>query len=299
MIDRPIHRLGFACVLSDGSLTTNRTFRLASLGPERLAETALLNLDDLQRMLEIMREGPLRLLRLGGSIVPFASHPNRDFDWEPFVAPRLREIGEMYAPLGFRFSSHPGPYTILNSPDSKVVAAAIAEIDYAVRVLDLMGLDDSHRVIIHGGALYGDREAATQRLIEALCNLPDRHRARLVLENDERYFSLREIVEVAEASGIPVVFDLHHHTINPVDGLEELLVRVGEGWRCRPKVHMSSQKPNARAGAHDDLVHPPDLARLCEILPFETDVMVESKGKERAAMAAWRWLDDHGKLADG
>ena len=294
-----IHSLGFACVLSDGSLSTNHTFRLANLSPARLAEAAHQNLDDLERILLVMAEGPLRLFRLGGSMVPLASHESLDFDWRPLVAGRLRAIGDLFAPRGFRFSTHPGQYTILNATDPGIVHRALGELHYACDLLDLMGLDDSHKVVIHGGGIYGDREAATARLAEALRTLPSNICRRVVLENDERLFSLAQILDVAEPGGVPVVFDLHHHQINPGEGdLREMLLRVRETWGdARPKIHMSSQKPGARVGAHDDLLHEDDLRTMLDVIPFETDVMVESKGKEIAAMHAYGWLRDHDGLA--
>ena len=294
-----IHRLGFACVLADGSLGTNHTFRLANLSPARLAETAHQNLDDLERILTIMEEGPLRLFRLGGATIPLASHESLGFDWRPLVAGRLRAIGRTFAPRGFRFSTHPGQYTILNATDPGIVHRALGELRYACDLLDLMELDDSHKIVIHGGGIYGDREAATARLAEALRTLPSNLCRRVVLENDERLFSLAQILEVAERGGVPVVFDLHHHQINPGEGdLREMLLRVRATWGdTLPKIHMSSQKPGARVGAHDDLLHEVDLETMLREIPFETDVMVESKGKELAAIHAYGWLAAHDGLA--
>ncbi len=294
-----IHHLGFACVLADGSLSTNHTFRLANLSPERLAETAHQNLDDLERILTLMAEGPLRLFRLGGSTIPLASHESMGFDWKPLVAGRLRAIGRLFGGKGFRFSAHPGQYTILNANDPGIVHRALGELRYACDLLDLMDLDASHKVVIHGGGIYGDREAATVRLAQALSDLPEQICRRVVLENDERLFSLAQILDVAERGGVPVVFDLHHHQINPGEGdLHEMLLRVRATWGdTLPKIHMSSQKPNARVGAHDDLLHEADLQTMLREIPFETDVMVESKGKERAAMHAYEWLREHDGLA--
>lgn len=296
-----VRDVGFACVLSDGSLSTNHTFRLAALSPARLAEAAHQNLDDLERILVLMSEGPLRLLRLGGSMVPFASHESLDFDWRPLVAGRLAALGRTFSARGFRFSSHPGQYTILNAPNPDVVRRAVAELSYSCELLDLMGLDASHKVVLHGGGVYGDREAASERLVEAVVALPERIRRRLVLENDERLFNLAQILWAAERGGVPVVFDLHHHQINPGEGdLRAMLLRVRATWGdVRPKIHMSSQKPNARVGAHDDLLHEDDLRTMLDVVPFETDVMVESKAKEVAALHAWTWLRDHEGLSDG
>lgn len=286
----PIQRVGFACVLSDGSLTTNHAFILKYLSEPRIAEAINANLDDLERILFLLGQGPLRMFRLGSSIIPFASHKEFQPEWYEFARGRLRSIGEYWNRRGFRFSMHPGQYTILNSPNPAVVEAAIAEIAYSCNVLDMMGLDHSHKVVIHGGGVYGDREASTGRLIQVLTDLDRGLRSRLVLENDERLFNLEQILEVAEAASLPVVFDLHHFKINPSDGLPELLARVEKTWHCRPKVHLSSQKPNARIGAHDDLIFESDLTELCDVLPFEADLMVEAKAKEIAAFQVWEML---------
>ena len=185
---------------------------------------------------------------------------------------------------------HPGQYTILNSPNPAVVASAIAELHYATNVLDLMGLDHSHKVVIHGGGIYGDRIASTDRLKIELERLPLNIKRRLVLENDERLFNLEQILVVAESTGFPVVFDLHHFQINPSDNIGALLNRVARTWDSRPKVHLSSQRPGARIGSHDDFLREEDLAELCRVLPFEADLMVEAKAKELAAMRAWKFL---------
>ena len=281
-----IVRVGFACVLADGSLSTSHTFRLASLSPERLQATAARNLADLRAILQQMEQGPLRMLRLGSSLVPFASHPAMTFDWEPFVAEGLAEIGSEYRAKGFRFSLHPGQYNVLNSPNPATVDACVRELTYACRVLDLMGCGHEHKVVLHGGGLYGDREGATSRLVSAIGMLPACIRKRLVLENDERYFNLEQILEVSEATGTPAVFDLHHHQVNPSPDAEALLERLFAVWDCRPKIHLSSQKPDARAGAHDDYLLPQDIDTMRALIPGPADLMVEAKAKDLAAIRA-------------
>lgn len=251
----------------------------------------------MEQILHLMAGGPLRLFRIGSSIVPFASHGSLDFDWEPFAESRLLALGRSFVPLGFRFSMHPGQYAVLNSPSPGVVEAAIAEIGYSCRVLDLMGLDHQHKVVVHGGGVYGDRPTSIERLTSKLIGLPAFIRNRLVLENDERIFNLAEIVEVSEKSGIPAVFDIHHHQINPSEPVTELLSRLRAVWSCVPKVHISSQRPNSRIGAHDDMVFDEDLETLCKLLPFEADLMIEAKAKEVAAIRAYDYLERTDKIA--
>lgn len=280
----PIRKIGFPCVLADGSLTTCHTFRLAALHEDRLALAVHQNLNDLESILAWMTTTPLRLFRLGSSLIPFASHREFKLDWRPLAGDRLRSIGNRFGLMGFRFSLHPGQYNVLNSPTPEAVAGCIRELSYSCEVLDLMGLDPSHKVVLHGGGLYGDRDQSTLRLIQRARQLPEGIRRRLVFENDERYFNLEQIVEISEDSGIPAVFDIHHHKINPVSRAQSLLERLRAVWDCVPKVHISSQKPGGRPGAHADFIDPADLKDLCALLPFEADLMVEAKSKDQAAL---------------
>lgn len=293
-----IHRVGFACVTHGLGLTTNHSFRLANLSRERLARALAENLRDLEAMLAWMAPRGLRLLRLGSSFVPFASHAAMSLAWEEMAAPGLRALGQRHAALGFRFSMHPGQYTVLNSARSDVVARALAEVAYSCRLLDLMELDASHKVIVHGGAVGGDKPAALARLAATIRAMPQSSRRRLVLENDETYYNLADLLPLSESLRVPLVFDAFHHALNPSPEAETLLQRVQAVWDCRPKVHVSSQRPEARPGAHADCIERDDLRRLLDLLPYDADLMVEAKAKEEAALRVRADLAALGRLAE-
>ena len=235
----------------------------------------------------------MRLFRIGSSLIPFASHPvmRKDaptpLNWVDIAEERLASIGQRYSKKNFRFSMHPGQFNVLNSEKSSVVERTVAELDYACRVLELMGLDTSHKVVLHGGCRCGDINIATERLVEAVHSLPKRISNRLVLENDERTFSLEQIITACEAANVPAVFDIHHHHILPSKNLPKLLRRLRKTWKDRdelPKFHISSQRPKSKSGAHDDMVLPKDVKELCNMASFPFDLMVEAKHKETATL---------------
>ncbi|KHG64327.1 hypothetical protein QT17_12975 [Thermus sp. 2.9] len=81
---------------------------------------------------------------------------------------------------------------------------------------------------------------------------------------------------------MPVVVDTLHHALNPGRlSLEEALRLAFATWRTRPKVHLASQDPSRRPGAHAFRVSLEDWERLLAALPGPADIMVEAKGKER------------------
>jgi UV DNA damage endonuclease len=290
-----IGRIGFPCVMSSLPLSTNHRFRLAGLSHEKLAGAVEHNLDDMEAILEWMKEHDMNLFRIGSSLVPFASHPAMKFDWRGMAADRLRSIGRRYVELAFRFSLHPGQYNVLNSENPEVVQNTRAELLYSCQVLELMGLDSSHKVVLHGGCRCGDIEKSKRRLIEEIRKLPENVLARLVLENDERIFSAADILEVCQATGQPAVFDIYHNKFLPSPDLPAILNSLQKTWGAndgRPKLHLSSQKPGARDGAHDDMVRKEDLIELCKTVSFDFDLMVEAKSKEVATLDVVKFAKD-------
>src|SRR3712207_2256195 len=108
---------------------------------------------------------------------------------------------------------HPGQYTVLSSPEPKVAAAAARDLAYHARFLDALGLDGTHKIIVHGGGIYGDKPAAIRRWAQRWGSLPENVRARLVVENDERLFGAEDVLELSWRTGTSVVFDVFHHRV--------------------------------------------------------------------------------------
>ena len=225
------------------------------------------------------------MFRMGQSLIPFASHPAFPYDWEAEHGDDLREAGELARNLGIRLSMHPGQYIHPGSPKPEVVERSLMELRYVTGVLDLLGSPEGVAVLHMGGA-YEDRPASAERFIQAM--RPEAGILRyLALENDERVWTAAEVVGTARVLGIPAILDVFHHGLNP-GGLtmKEALDLSLPTWKprgVRPKLHLSSQDPAKRPGAHAYSVDARDWKTLVEALGGrETDVMVEAKGKEYA-----------------
>jgi UV DNA damage endonuclease len=199
---------------------------------------------------------------------------------------------------------HPGQYTVLNSPEARVVEAARAELLYHARFMDALGLSSASKIVIHLGGVYGDKPAALARLASAWKALPGEVRARLALENDERLFSVYDALDAGESLGAPVVFDRFHHRVHGDPAwtpIPALLKRACRTWRRadgRPKVHFSSQEPGARPGTHDVSIRADEFREfLVESSGLALDVMIEARGKEDAAREALAAARKAGRLA--
>ena len=274
-------------------LTTGRTLRLAGIGSDRLAEVIAENLANLETILAWNLRHGIRFFRVASGVVPFASHESFDLAWPERFADELARIRAFAERHEMRLSMHPGQYTVLNSPRDEVVTRAVAELVYHATFLDLVAPAQGS-ITLHVGGAYGDREGAKATLVENARRLPAAVLARLCLEHDDRIFDLDDALEVAQALGLPVVFDLHHHRClhrrpDWRDDLGPLLEAVVASWGGRvPKFHLSSARAPGQT-AHADHVHDDDFDLALEVFgavggaePY--DLMLEAKEKDRAVL---------------
>src|SRR5215207_8524449 len=199
-----LRRLGYACVCLSVENSSPRGTILRNATPERLRALTADNLGGLKRVLEFNVECGVRMFRLSSDVVPFGSHPvNKVAWWDEFAEP-LTNIGELIRDSGIRVSMHPGQYTVLSSPDQRIVEAALADLIYHARLLETLGLDTRHKIVVHVGGAYSDKVAALGRWCAAVSQLPHSIRARLVLENDERLFGAEDVLTASETTGVAV-----------------------------------------------------------------------------------------------
>ena len=303
-----LRHLGYAC-LNTTLGTKSRTVRLANLRTEAVIPVVAQNLDDVLAALRWNVAHGIRFFRISSDLIPFGPLPAFPFDWAEAFDWKFREIRALVKAEGLRVTSHPGQYTVLNSPRETVVQNSVDELEHQARVLALM--DPKGTMTLHVGGAYGDKPSAMDAFARTVERLSDAARSRLILENDDTTYTLEETVGLAERTGLAVVVDLFHHILNPGTGsaaahpsgktwdagLVPLLDRAVATWNGRPpKLHLSSHKPGTRTG-HADYLDMDDVQALVDVMaqvgraddPY--DVMLEAKRKEIAVLEVQRYLD--------
>jgi len=217
--------------------------------------------------------------------VPFASHPICKFDWTHYFAARLADLGQFIRDHEFRISIHPDQFIVLNSPDQEIVERCIAELEYHGKLLDAMDLDPSAKIQLHVGGVYGDKKVASSRFISNYERLPLAIKRRLVIENDDRLYSIRDCLEINIITKIPIIFDtLHHECHSSGETLREALEEIRKTW-CDsdgiPMVDYSSQAPGQKAGKHAKSIDANEFKKFIEDTEgLDFDIMLEIKDKE-------------------
>lgn len=275
---------GIFCTNSDGSLSTNHTFRLKNLSFQRMFESFSLNLKDFYGLLELCKVEKIEVFRLGSNFIPYASHKDFRKEWfielEPIVIEAGKKIRENFR---IRITMHPGQFIVLNSPDEKVRENSLKELRYHFWLLDKLGIGPDGIVIIHIGGIYSDKNKSIERFIETV-EKNSWLKKRLAIENDERLFNAEDVLLIAKTLQIPFIFDYFHHKVNPSSiDLEDIF----NTWKGRgvPKFHLSSQGAG-KAGVHGDYIYLDDFLELRALL-LKTGIekihlMLEAKQKEKA-----------------
>jgi UV DNA damage endonuclease len=284
-------KIGYPCINLSIGCISSKTFRLASYSKERLIQTVGQNLACLQRTLEYNVSHGLYFFRITSDLIPFASHPICKYNWQKHFEVEFKSIGMFIKKHGIRISMHPDQFTLINSPDRNILSRSARELVYHSNVLGAMDLDTTAKIQIHVGGVYDDKSASMKRFIKRYKELAHEVKGRLVIENDEKLYSLGDCLAIHQETGAPILFDSYHHSIlNNKEPLARACALAGKTWQKgdgTPMVDYSSQKGGGRIGAHAESIDIADFKRfLRQTLGCDFDVMLEVKDKEKSALLA-------------
>lgn len=289
---------GFAAV--DIKFRTTTVKHASTLKPAArrrfLRELCLHNAQALTAAVEAAAAQGAGAFRANSGLLPLFTHPVvgyelDDLDADGAIRAALVQAGAVAAARGVRLSFHPDQFVVLGSASEDVVRASIDELEYQAMVGGLIG---AAQLTLHGGGAAGGKEAALERFRRGLDRLSPAARALVVLENDDRVYTVADLLPVCRADGVRLVYDVHHHRCLP-DGLTvlEATEAAAETWGGEePWAHISSPSggwTSANPRIHAEAIAPRDFP--AEWLRRRMTVDVEAKDKELAVRKLRAWLD--------
>ena len=283
-------RLGLCCTFLDEDIKFRQTTaRYVSTLADRerfLLEIALHNAHALARAIAWCAEHGVGAFRIGSQLLPLYTHP--DHAWSLAQHADLRRAlvaaGDLARARGVRLSFHPDQFVVPGSVNAATVDASLAELEYQGEVAELVGAE---QLTLHGGGAQGGKPAALARLAANLRHLSPRARNRVVLENDDRVYTVEDLLPLCEQLECGLVYDVHHHRCNP-DRLdvEQATDLASATWCGRePWMHLSSPANGWRAPdrrSHADFIAMRDVPACWRERAITVDI--EAKAKERAVM---------------
>ncbi|MBL9135425.1 MAG: UV DNA damage repair endonuclease UvsE [Verrucomicrobiales bacterium] len=296
-------RLGLCCQFAEQPIkfrTTTATALLRLTRRERLSkldDLCLANANALLASLEFCAAQGIGAFRINSQILPIKTHPQAGYEIQELpraeeIQARFQACGVFARAKGLRLSFHPDQFVVLNSPDPKTLSHSIAELSYQAEVAEWVGADTLN---IHGGGAYGDKLSALKALRRNIGTLPASIRSRLTLENDDKVFTPSDLLPVCTDTGVPLVYDVHHHRCLPDTlSIDQATDRAIATWNREPLFHISSPLEGwhgPKPERHHDYIDPRDFPSAWRN-PGIT-VEVEAKAKELAVL---RLRADLGRL---
>jgi UV DNA damage endonuclease len=287
-------RLGLCCMFRDepikfGNTTAAAISRLSrDKALAKLSGLCLANAAALLKSLECCAAHGIGAFRVISQILPLKTHPLHKY--EIAELPAANEILATFQACkafaekhNLRTSFHPDQFVVLNSQRPEVVAASIAEIEYQAEVAEWIGADV---INIHAGGAFGDKAKSLEAFARTTDLLSPRARSRLTVENDDKIFTPADLLDLCRRTGIPLVYDVHHHRCHG-DGLsiESATEAALKTWNREPLFHISSPLEGwngPKPQRHHDFVALNDFPTLW--LKHKMTVDVEAKAKELAVL---------------
>lgn len=280
-------QLGLVCITHSEEVryrTITRT-RLLQLDPEqqRLRLEALYrdNLDRLHKAIDYCEREHIALYRMPSSLFPFFDEEVGQSAMVPLSA-EVARAGARALAGNIRLVMHPDQFVVLNSDSEKVVNNSVRILQMHAAIMDLLQQPRSPWALLE---IHGGKSGRSRELVQAIARLPDGIRLRLGLENDEYAYSASAIHAICMASGVPMIFDAHHHVVHEGlssyedPGIAEMLNKARETW-ANPEhqlVHISNGRTAFADRSHADLI---------EVMPSAFAgvpwIEIEAKHKEEA-----------------
>jgi UV DNA damage endonuclease len=293
-------RVGLCCTFLEAPIkfrtTTARyvTTLAPRLRPSFVNELAVHNARALDDAIAWCAAHGVGAFRVNSGLLPLYTHPDRGWT---LTGPAGRGVSELLRAAGtrartadIRLSFHPDQFVVPGSLRPDVVEASLRELEYMGEVAELIGAD---QITIHGGGAQGGKEPSLARLADGLNRLSMAARSRLVLENDDRIYTVEDLLPLCEQLELPLIYDVHHHRCNPDRlSIEQATELAAQTWRGRePWVHLSSPALGWKGSdprPHADYIDPKDVPRSW--LDRNVTIDVEAKAKELAVLRLLRWI---------
>ena len=291
-------RLGYACVPVTINETSSHTLsytnfkKLENKANEKIDTIIKSNFNSLEKILYYNIKNDIVFFRMTSDLLPLVNHPNVDYDYFTNYVDYYKKIGNIIKDNKLRVDMHPSAYTVLNSINNDVVISTINILKIYRKMYKYMNIDS--KLVLHVGSKVGGKREGMKRFIENFNKLDNDIKSLIILENDDKSYNIRNVLNICEKLNIPMVLDYHHFKVNKNnEKIEDYIERIFNTWKSVPKIHFSSPKDKKNKRSHNDFINSDDFIDFIEKIKFtnrDFDVMIEAKKKDEALFRLIREL---------
>ena len=295
-------RLGYVALskalddVTTSSTITYTNYINKNYNTSKLLEITKNNLDSLYEIIKYNVKNNFHFYRLTSKLVPLATHDKVDFDYITPLLDEYKKIGKLINDNNIRVDTHPDQYAVLNSMDSKIVKNTVEILEYHYKIMDALGIKDKI-IILHVGSSACGKKASITRFINNFNKLSDYIKKCIAVENDDKIYNIKDVLELCHKIKVPMVLDYHHFICNNEgENLKNYLNDIIETWNGRlAKMHFSSPKSKLKKEfrSHNDYINSDDFINFINLIKTQDkdiDIMLEAKAKDDAISRLVRQL---------
>ena len=295
-------RLGYVALskalddVTTSSTITYTNYINKNYNTSKLLEITKNNLDSLYEIIKYNVKNNFHFYRLTSKLVPLATHDKVDFDYITPLLDEYKKIGKLINDNNIRIDTHPDQYAVLNSMDSKIVKNTVEILEYHYKIMDAIGIKDKI-IILHVGSSACGKKASITRFINNFNKLPDHIKKCIAVENDDKVYNIKDVLELCHKINVPMVLDYHHFICNnEKEDINDYLKEIIDTWNGKlPKMHFSSPKIKLKKEfrSHSDYINKKCFIKFINILKKQDkdiDIMLEAKAKDDAVSRLARCL---------
>lgn len=294
--------LNLGKVTSSSTLTYSRYAKISSKEErlKKLKEVTYSNIDALETILKYNIKNNIHFYRITSNLVPLATHPDVLWDFKKYFLKDFEYIGKIIRNSNMRVDLHPDQFNVINSVRDEVVQNTIKTLDYQAELFESINYPEG-KLVIHTGSCQGGKEKSLDKFRYNLKQFPDKIRNKLIIENDDKVFSARDVLGLCKSINLPMVLDVHHHNCkNEGENLSDLIGEIFNTWNkdeLPPKIHFSSPREFENDRKHADYIDANKFVNFLELakekVDRDFDVMIEAKQKD---LALFRLIEDVKKI---
>ena len=295
-------RLGYVALskalddVTTSSTITYTNYINKNYNTSKLLEITKNNLDSLYEIIKYNVKNNFHFYRLTSKLVPLATHDKVDFDYITPLLDEYKKIGKLINDNNIRVDTHPDQYAVLNSMDNKIVKNTVEILEYHYKIMDAIGIKDKI-IILHVGSSACGKKASITRFINNFNKLPDHIKKCIAVENDDKVYNIKDVLELCHKINVPMVLDYHHFICNnEKEDINDYLKEIINTWDGKlPKMHFSSPKSKLKKEfrSHSDYINKECFIEFINILKKQDkdiDIMLEAKAKDDAVSRLARCL---------
>lgn len=252
----------------------------------KLNEIIKLNLKSLETIIDYNIKNNIHFYRITSNLIPLATIVKYNYISE--YKNTYKRIGRKIISSDMRVDMHPDQFVVLNSTKKEVVKSSIEILKYHYKILKALGIKNKYLILHIGSSVLG-KENSIKRFINNFNKLPNYLKNAIIIENDDKVYNIKDVLNLCIKINRPMVLDYHHYVCNNDNlNINDYYDLIFSTWKKEiPKIHFSSPKNKTKKDirSHHSYIDSDSFISFLELIKkgaYDLDIMLEAKEKDEA-----------------